>query len=73
MKKAFKEYLIKNGYRQVTGSDNPDIVYDDCRRVDRVAKEENLTWEELAEKIEEKTDLQCISPFMHLMVLLFIQ
>ena len=35
MKKAFEEYLIKNGYRQVTGSGNPSTVYDYCRRVDR--------------------------------------
>ncbi|WP_294557320.1 hypothetical protein [uncultured Mailhella sp.] len=53
MKKAFEEYLIKNGYRQVTGSGNPGTVYDDCRRVDRVAKKENLTWGELAEKIDD--------------------
>lgn len=53
MKKAFEEYLIKKGYRQVTGSGNPSTVYDYCRRVDRVAKEENLTWEEMAEKIDD--------------------
>ena len=53
MRKAFENYLVKCGYRQVTGSGNPSTVYDYCHRVDRVARKENLTWEEMAEKMGE--------------------
>ncbi|HJA77578.1 MAG TPA: hypothetical protein H9774_12115 [Candidatus Desulfovibrio gallistercoris] len=53
MKEAFKKYLIDRGYKYVTPSGNPSTVDDYCNRVDRITAEENLTWQELAERIDD--------------------
>lgn len=53
MKEAFKKYLIDRGYKCVTPSGNPSTVDDYCKRVDRITAEENLTWQELAERIDD--------------------
>lgn len=53
MKEAFKKYLIDRGYKYVTPSGNPSTVDDYCNRVDRITAEENLTWQELVERIDD--------------------
>jgi hypothetical protein len=48
----FSAYLAERGYRTVTAAGNPSTVYDYVRRVDRVSKEEGLTWAELARRMD---------------------
>lgn len=51
MKNKFEDYLIKQGYSVTTPSGNPSTVYDYIKRIDRICLNENMTWNELAEKI----------------------
>ena len=44
MKEAFENYLTVRGYSKVTPSGHPSTVYDYCRRIDFVAKEEGVSW-----------------------------
>lgn len=53
MNKQFKEYLIKKGYKQITPSGNPSTVYDYIKRIDKVCEWENMTWQQLANNIQE--------------------
>ncbi len=52
MKKKFEKYLIEHKYKKTTPSGLPSTVYDYCNRVDAVAKDEGMTWEELAKEIK---------------------
>ena len=51
MKEQFIEYLIEQGYSVETPSGKPSTVYDYPKRIDKVCKLENTTWEELAKNI----------------------
>lgn len=53
MKKAFESYLSNCGYMTMTPSGNPSTVYGYSRCIDAVAREEGMSWEELAEKIDD--------------------
>ena len=53
MRKNFASYLVSCGYTELTPSGNPSTVYDYCRRIETVAREEGMSWEELAENMDE--------------------
>lgn len=53
MKKAFESYLKECGYTIQTPSGNPSTVYDYCRRIDAVARNEGLSWEEMVARIDD--------------------
>ena len=53
MKKQFEEYLINKGYKQTTPSGRPSTVYDYIKRIDKICKWENITWEQLAGSIQK--------------------
>ncbi len=53
MKIQFESYLKTKGYKETTPSGNPSTVYDYIKRIDRVCDDENMTWEELANNIEQ--------------------
>lgn len=53
MKEKFESYLKKHGYKSVTPSGYPSTVQDYCYRINFVAKTEGISWEELAERIDE--------------------
>ncbi|AWK52782.1 hypothetical protein DIC82_18060 [Clostridium beijerinckii] len=53
MKKQFEEYLVSKGYKQTTPSGKPSTVYDYIKRIDRVCEWENMTWEQLPDKIQK--------------------
>ena len=53
MKKQFEDYLIKQGYAVKTRSGKPSTVYDYIKRIDKVCKIENTTWNDLAMNISE--------------------
>lgn len=57
MKHKFQDYLIKQGYSLTTPVGNPSTVYDYAKRIDKVCRLENLTWEGLACNIEEIVSL----------------
>jgi len=51
MKEKFAQYLINEGYSETTPRGKPSTVYDYQKRIDKVCKMENMTWEELADSI----------------------
>ena len=51
MKEQFIEYLISQGYKVETPSGKPSTVYDYSKRIDKVCRLENTTWEGLAKNI----------------------
>ena len=53
MKEAFDKYLTSRGYSKVTPGGHPSTVYDYCRRIDFVAKEEGVSWAGLAERLAD--------------------
>lgn len=53
MKKQFEEYLISKGYKQTTPSGNPSTVYDYIKRVDKICQWEDVSWQQLANDIDE--------------------
>lgn len=56
MIEAFKTYLIKQGYSEVTPSGKPSTVYDYAKRVLRIYERENTTIKELAVNIGQYVD-----------------
>lgn len=53
MKKQFEQYLINKEYATTTKSGRPSTVYDYLKRIDKVCKRENITWENLFENIND--------------------
>lgn len=51
MKEQFKNYLLKKGYAEYTPAGNPSTVYDYMKRIDKVCKIENYSWQKLADNI----------------------
>lgn len=51
MRERFRKYLIDAGYKETTPSGRQSTVYDYLKRIDRVCKCENTTWEALADSI----------------------
>lgn len=52
MRKQFKEYLIKEGYKEYTPSGHPSTVYDYIKRIDFICEEEGLlSWTQLAANV----------------------
>lgn len=51
MKGQFKQWLIKEGYKEYTPVGHPSTVYDYTKRIDKVCRIENCSWEELASHI----------------------
>ena len=51
MREKFRKYLIQKGYKENTPSGKPSTVYDYIKRIDSVCKEENSSWELLANNI----------------------
>lgn len=52
MRTQFKQYLIKEGYKEYTPSGHPSTVYDYIKRIDFVCEEEGLlSWMQLASNI----------------------
>jgi len=51
MKKQFEDYLIKKGYSVKTPSGNPSTVYAYIKSIDRICKDEHITWDVLYERI----------------------
>ncbi len=45
-------FLIDKGYKQKTPSGNPSTVYDYIKRIDKICEWECMTWEELADSIQ---------------------
>lgn len=52
MENAFRDYLIKQGYKKYTPSGKNSTVYDYVLRVHRICEKENMTWHELAKNID---------------------
>ena len=52
MKNAFENFLIEKGYSLVTPSGNPSTVYDYIKRIDKICKWEDKTWQELVDDID---------------------
>ena len=54
MREQFKEYLIKEGYKEYTPSGLPSTVYDYIKRIDFICEEENLlNWNQLAGNVDK--------------------
>ena len=51
MKAQFEQYLVKAGYSKVTPSGHPSTVYDYLKRIEKVCEWEQISWEELSDKI----------------------
>ena len=51
MKNQFEKYLLDCGYKEYTESGRKSTVYSYLNKIEEVLKWENLTWEELANKI----------------------
>ncbi len=59
MEEKFREFLISEGYSEVTPSGNKSTVYDYSKRVKRIMEWEGLSWQELGRNIsviEKKYD-----------------
>jgi len=56
MLEKFKNYLIDEGYSELTPSGNPSTVYDYVKRVDKICIRENINIEILAENIKLYVD-----------------
>lgn len=52
MENAFKEYLIKRGYKEYTPSETPGTVYKYVYSVHTICEKENMTWQGLAKNID---------------------
>ena len=52
MENAFRDYLIKQGYKEYTQSEKPSTVYDYIYRVHANCEKENITWHKLAKNID---------------------
>ncbi len=57
MKERFKAYLKKKGYAEYTPSGKPSTVYDYIKRIDRICKIENYSWQRLTDNIDCIIDL----------------
>jgi 5-methylcytosine-specific restriction protein A len=53
----FYEYLIKQGLSESTASGQRSTTYDYAQRVERICKEENITWSELTENVNDLINL----------------
>lgn len=51
LEKQFEDYLIEKGYKVETPSGQPSTVYDYIKRINKVCKWENMTWDTLAQNI----------------------
>ena len=51
MRKAFEQFLIKEGYKEYTPSGHPSTVYDYIKRIDTICEWEHTDWSGLAEKV----------------------
>jgi hypothetical protein len=56
MLENFKDYLIEQGYSELTPSGNPSTVYDYAKRVEKICDRENITIKRLAENISFYVD-----------------
>ena len=51
MRKAFEQFLIKEGYKEYTPSGHPSTVYDYIKRIDAICEWEHTDWSGLAERV----------------------
>ena len=51
MRKAFEQFLIKEGYKEYTPSGHPRTVYDYSKRIDTICGWEHTDWNGLSEKV----------------------
>ncbi len=49
---AYKNYMVRQGYKEYTPAGNPSTVYSYSNAVENVRQSENLSWNELVEQIE---------------------
>lgn len=52
LREQFYQYLVKEGFSDRTPTGNPSTTYDYTKRIERVCKEESLSWEELLNSID---------------------
>lgn len=53
LKSQFKDYLIDHGLSEFTASGHKSTTYDYTQRIERICKDEDITWLELTKKIDE--------------------
>ena len=52
LREQFYQFLLKEGFSGKTLSGNTSTIYDYTKRIERVCKEESLSWEELLNSID---------------------
>ena len=52
LREQFYQYLVKEGFSDRTSTGNPSTTYDYTKRIERVCKEESLSWKELLDNID---------------------
>ncbi|MBO5385874.1 HNH endonuclease [bacterium] len=53
LREKFYQFLVNAGFSVQTPSGNPSTTYDYTKRIERVCKEESLSWEELLTAIDD--------------------
>lgn len=53
MRDRYYQYLVEQGYKEYTPSGLKSTVYSYCVKMNIVCEMENMTWEQLAEHIDE--------------------
>jgi len=52
MEQRFYQYLVEKGYTEYAPSGRKSTVYSYCNRINLVCEMEHMTWEQLADNIE---------------------
>lgn len=53
LKEKFYNYLREKGYKEYTPSGNKSTLYDYWGRIERICKDEEITWHELSKQINK--------------------
>lgn len=53
LREQFYQYLVKKGFSDRTPTGNPSTTYDYTKRIERVCKENSLSWERLLDNIDD--------------------
>ncbi len=53
LKEEFYTYLKEKGYKEYTPSGNKSTLYDYLGRIERICKDEGITWNELLKQINK--------------------
>ncbi len=53
LKEKFYSYLREKGYKEYTPSGNKSTLYDYLGRIERICKDEEITWNELSKQINK--------------------